>query len=121
MKLFGTVIAVLFHPGSAFRLNGKYDKKEKKLQQQLWNAVVLSDLSLCINSCVVLSFCVTPIALRWSSLFLRALLRLFLEVKDFSRRLLDSDMCGIMFSRLPLPAAHDAVENLHQRVYQADH
>lgn len=30
MKLFGTVIAVLFHPGSAFKLNGKYEKKEKK-------------------------------------------------------------------------------------------
>ncbi|CAF97485.1 unnamed protein product [Tetraodon nigroviridis] len=27
MKLFGTVIAVFFHPGSAFRLNGKYDRK----------------------------------------------------------------------------------------------
>lgn len=26
MKLFGTVIAVLFHPGSASRLNGERDK-----------------------------------------------------------------------------------------------
>lgn len=40
MKLFGTVIAVLFHPGSASRLNGKFDKKEN----HSGNTVALFDL-----------------------------------------------------------------------------
>lgn len=31
MKLFGTVIAVLFHPGSASKINGKRNREGRKV------------------------------------------------------------------------------------------
>ena len=34
MKLFGTVIAVLFHPGSASKINGKRRNREREREKK---------------------------------------------------------------------------------------
>lgn len=81
MKLFGTVIAVLFHPGSSFRLNGKNDKKEEKpsTATALERSRFIRFALMCQSNCFIIFLCNTDHVFMEFSLFLRALLRWFFK------------------------------------------